>query len=297
MKTAVAKLLVPLLLGVMAPSLLFATDYRYTKIETPTGTQAFVRGINARGDILGNYAATNGKSYDFLIRNGVFSKIKYPDGIAARAWALNAHGDIVGFLDDADGRHGFLFHDGNITKIDFPGADFTRAIGINNAGDITGGYAAEGKRFGFILRDGIFRKVHIPGEGPRVGVLDVDDSGGVMVGEVVLKSDSSDHPFIKRQGHVQFIDPPGTNFACGFAFGINQREEVAGFFAIVDNADECNAGPPTHGYVLRDGVYDIIDFPGSQSTSVNGINDAGVVVGVFTDKGGDVHGFKAVPKK
>lgn len=296
MKTVAAKLAMSFLLGVMASSVLFAADYRYTKIETPTGTRTLVRGINARGDILGNYTATNGRSYDFLLHNGVFSKINYPGGAAARAWALNAQGDIVGFLDDADGAHGFLLHDEKITKIDFPGADFTRAIGINNTGDITGGYFAQGKRFGFILRDGVFRKVHIPGEGPRVGVLDVDDSGTVMVGEVILKSDSSDHPFIKRQGHVQFIDPPGTIFACGFAFGINQRGHVAGFFAIVNNVDECNAGPPTHGYVLHDGTYDIIDFPGSQSTSVNGINDAGVVVGVFTDKNGMVHGFKATPK-
>lgn len=129
-----------------------------------------------------------------------------------------------------------------------------------------------------------------------MGVLDAEDNGRVLVGEMILKSDLSDHAFLKRRGDVQFIDPPGTIFACAFATGINEREDVAGWFAIVNTVDECNGGPPNHGFVLRQGAYDTIDPPGSLSTFVWGINDDGVVVGIFFDKKGNLHSFKATLK-
>ena len=44
------------------------------------------------------------------------------------------------------------------------------------------------------------------------------------------------------------------------------------------------------------GAYDVIDPPGSVDTFVFGLNDDGVVVGVFTDRNGVLHGFTATPK-
>src|SRR5450755_3065340 len=134
MKTIAAKLFASVLFGFLVSSALFAADYRYARIEVPNGSQTYVRGINARGDILGSYTDADGVGHDFLLHNGVYTNIDYPGHGVARARAINARGDIAGFLDDAHGAHGFLLHDGKITKVDFPGADFTRALGINNAG-------------------------------------------------------------------------------------------------------------------------------------------------------------------
>jgi probable HAF family extracellular repeat protein len=72
---------------------------------------------------------------------------------------------------------------------------------------------------------------------------------------------------------------------------------MVGAFAYINAIDDCYAGPPTHGFLLRQGEYTAIDFPGSTSTSVFGINDDGVMVGFFSDKKGHTHGFKAVPKE
>ena len=52
----------------------------------------------------------------------------------------------------------------------------------------------------------------------------------------------------------------------------------------------------THGFLLRDGQYTAIDFPGSIISGVFCINDDEVMVGQFTDKNGNAHGFKAMPK-
>lgn len=293
MKTTAAKFFTSVLFGLLFSSMVFATDYRYTKIDVPNGTLTVLRAINARGDITGYYLDTGGVGHDFLLRNGVYTNIDYPGG-AGTVRAMNAAGDIVGVLDDADGGHGFLFRDGQFTKIDFPGAIATRAFGINNTGDITGNHTTQsGAVFGFILRDGTFHKIHVRGTDLTSG-YGAEDNGRVTVGDIVLSADSSTRGFVMNKGAVQLLDPPGTIFPCSHARGINERGDVAGAFGIVHTADECHG--PQHGFVFRQGEYDVIDPRGSVDTFVFGINDDGAVVGVFTDKEGIVHGFKATPK-
>jgi hypothetical protein len=114
------KLIVTFLFVLALSSALFATDYRYSRIDVPNSSLTIVRGINARGDILGFYVGLDGVGHDFLLRNGVFTKIVYPGDASARA--MNARGDIVGAFGDESGAHAFLLSDGKFTKIDYPGA-------------------------------------------------------------------------------------------------------------------------------------------------------------------------------
>jgi len=288
------KLIATVSFGLLLSSALFATDYRYTKIDVPNASQTIARGINARGDIIGSYTDADGAGHDFLFHNGVYTNIDYPGG-AGTALAINARGDIAGVLDDADGAHGFLFRDGKLTKIDYPGASGTRAFGINNSGDITGQYTTKfGVVFGFILSDGVFHKIRVP-DTDLTSLRGAEDNGRVMTGDVVVSADSSIHAFVRRKpGVIQLLDPPGTIFPCSRGRGINERGGVVGAFAIVNTPDECHR--PNHGFVFRQGAYDVIDPPGSLDTFVFGLNDDGLVVGVFTDKNGALHGFKATPE-
>jgi uncharacterized membrane protein len=286
------KLIATLLFVLALSSAVFATDYRYSRIDVPNSRLTILRGINARGDILGSYVGLDGVSHDFLLRNGIFSNIVYPGGTGA-ARAMNARGDIVGGFGDADGGHGFLLRDGKLTKIDYPGASSTIAFGINNTGDIAGQYlTAAGTVRGFLLSDGTFHTIYVNG-GPNLGVHGAQDNGRVMIGDVKLTSDQSNRAYRKLSNDVLLLDPPGTIFPCSHARVINERGDIAGAFGIVNSAAECHA--PNHGFVFRDGVYDIIDPPGSHDTFVFGMNDDGIVVGVLTDQYGHVHGFKARP--
>ena len=285
------KLIVTFLFVLALSSALLATDYRYSRIDVPNSSLTIVRGINARGDIIGFYVGLDGVGHDFLLRNGVFSNIVYPGNASARA--MNARGDIVGAFGDASGGHAFLLRDGKFTKIDYPGASSTIAFGINNTGDITGQYVtASGVVRGFILSNGAFHTVYVNG-GPNIGVHGAQDNGRVMIGDVVLTSDQSTRGYRKLSNDVLLLDPPGTIFPCSHARAVNERGDIAGAFGIVNSAAECHA--PNHGFVFRDGVYDVIDPPGSHDTFVFGMNDDGIVVGVLTDQFGHVHGFKARP--
>src|SRR6266478_2213814 len=209
MKTIAAKLFASVLFGLLLSSALFATDYRYTKIDVPNASLTIARGINARGDIIGSYTDADGAGHDFLFHNGVYTNIDYPGG-AGSAIAINARGDIAGVLDDAEGAHGFVFSDGKLTKIDYPGAIATRAFGINNSGDITGQYTTKfGVVFGFILSGGAFHKIHVPAT-DLTSLRGAEDNGRVMTGDVVVSADSSIRAFVRhKSADIQLLEPPG----------------------------------------------------------------------------------------
>jgi hypothetical protein len=105
------------------------------------------------------------------------------------------------------------------------------------------------------------------------------------------------HGFIRdKRGEFHLIDFPGLSVPCTGPRWINEREDIVGFFAYVNTIDDCYAPPPLHGFLLRQGKYTAIDVPGSISTELRAINDDGEIVGDYTDKNGNMHGFKAVPK-
>jgi hypothetical protein len=279
-------------------SLLLATDYRFVKIDVPNAIATTAGSINARGDISGLYFDANGMGHGFRLIKGVFSTIDFPDASFTSARAMNARGDIAGRIHDANSNdHGFLLHDGQFTQIDYPGAAATVGRGINNAGDVTGNHVnSAGTESGFILQDGQFKNVRVPQSG-STDVWMAQDNGRVMVGDAVMPPDGALHGYIRNpRGDFQLIDFPGVSVPCTGPRWINERGDIVGFFAYVSAVDDCFANPPAHGFVLQDGKYLRIDFPGSISTVALSINDDGEIVGDYTDPNGNTHGFKAVPK-
>ena len=121
--------------------------FKFVTIDFPKAVATNSTGINARGDIVGNYRDASGVTHGFLLAEGIFSTIDFPNATLTSARAINARGDIVGrVLGPSGDEHGFLLRDGNFTQIDFPGASATTARGINNDGDITGRHAAAWRR-------------------------------------------------------------------------------------------------------------------------------------------------------
>jgi probable HAF family extracellular repeat protein len=281
-------------------SLLFAADYRFVRIDFPDAAATFASGINARGDIVGRYDDANGVVHGFLLRKGIFSSIDFPNASFTSARAINARGDIAGRIHDANGNdHAFLLRDGQFTQIDYPEADATVGRGINNAGDVTGNYSSSHVfEAGFILRDGVFYNVRVP-HSVSTDVWMAEDNGRVMVGDAVMSFDGALHGFVRsKPGDFQLIDfPTGLPIPCTGPRWINERGDIVGLFVYAYTFDDCFADNPLlHGFLLRQGKYVAIDFPGSTSTNALAINDDGEIVGYHVDKKGNTHGFKAVPR-
>jgi hypothetical protein len=104
------------------------------------------------------------------------------------------------------------------------------------------------------------------------------------------------HPWICERslpGDFQLIDFPVAGAPCAAARWINEKGDIVGLYA--NTLDECSAFE-AHGFLLRDGKYTAIDVPGSIYADAFSLNDDGVIVGDFTDRNGNIHGYKAVPK-
>jgi hypothetical protein len=119
----------------------------------------------------------------------------------------------------------------------------------------------------------------------------------VLAGTVALDRDAGFRGFVTdRQGQFELIEYPRLKVPCTGARFVNQRGDIVGGFAIINSVDEC--APPfeeSHGFLLRDGRFTLIDFPGSPSTDAMAINDDGVIVGRYLDQKGRFRGFKATP--
>ena len=264
--TAASELLGFVLVVVLASSASFGAEYRYSKIQVPNSVDTTAQGVNARGDVVGYYDDSTGNTYTYLLRNGVYSTITPPNGTSIQARAINARGDIAGDLQDAQGQHGFVLSDRQFTVIDRPGALSTTVAGINNAGDLTGAWTgAQGKQRGFILKSGKFQEISVPGN-VTTEVYMARDNGRFMVGQTVA-SDGAQHGFVRdASGQFTIFDPPGTVTPCTFARYTNESGDIAGAFAIVNSSGECNSFPNTQGFVLHQGQYTFINFPGVAMT-------------------------------
>jgi probable HAF family extracellular repeat protein len=190
---------------------------------------------------------------------------------------------------------------GHFTKFDYPRAGDTAPRGINNAGDITGNYIDNaGSEVGFVLQEGIFHNVRVPDSATILHPCSTDvwmamDNGKVLVGDLCTDVDGGIHGYIRNKpGDFQIIDFPGAGAPCSALRWINERGDIVGVYA--NSLDECFAFR-LHGFLLRQGHYAPLDVPGSVYTEAFAINDDGEIVGDYTDKDGNQHGFKAVPLK
>ena len=230
--------------------------------------------------------------------DGTFIEIDAPLAIkGTHAWGINAQGDIVGSYDDTHRvRHGFLLHDGEFITVDHPhgghggpgplGHQGTTLYDINASGDITGRYInGDNITHSFLFRQGVFYPVDDPDAGTTRGQgtqADGINESGDIVGDYA-DSHFIDHGFLLHGGAYVTIDAPGPgtgHYSGTHAFGINNKGEIV-LFANDD-----------HSFVLRHRRLTPLNDPrGVFGTNLDGINDNGVIVGVWVDGNNVSHGL------
>lgn len=88
------------------------------------------------------------------------------------------------------------------------------------------------------------------------------------------------------------IDFPGATLTG--VIDINNTGKIVGLYKDASGGPPPWSGLPTSGWhgFLHDGTtYTSIDYPGALWTIANGINNAGIIVGVYMDSNGNGHGF------
>ena len=199
------------------------------------------------------------------------------------AYGINASGQVVGSYNDniGGGTHGFLYSGGTYTTLDVPDAGAngtTVAQSINGLGQIAGYYNnGAGIAFGFIqLGSNHYRPIFPP------NLNDVEKAHAVnSLGEVVgeYTENGITHGFIYLTGLLLLFP---LDFTAGnILYGINE----AGTIVVGEN---------TNGTGFLDtasGLYPIQDPLGTNGTVVQGVNNAGQVVGYYFDASNRAHGF------
>jgi len=278
------------------PAPAVASEKTFTTIDFPGADSSMAVGINARGDIVGVYGVV-GMNHGFLLSRGEFTAIDFPDVTFTRADGINRDGDIVGAyrLGGTTGCsvsvsppcRGYRLSGGEFTMIDGPDAIGTLAVGINARGDIVGSFTADQVvAHGYLLSGGEFTTIDFPDA--TVNIANGINRRGNIVGWYTAADDTT-HGYLLSGGAFTPIDFPGATFTR--ADGINRRGDIVGWYRTVGTTQCPVTSLDCHGFLLSEGEFTSIDFPGATLTTSSGINARGDIVGRYVGADGRQHGY------
>ena len=215
---------------------------------------------------------------------------------------LNNKRDTVGFWVDGTGTNrGFVEWNGAFTSYTDPRTPKVRGsvnqlLGINDAGIAVGFYVdAGGNAHPVKLNQatGHFTTIKNAAIGPNSFATGINDSGAV-VGYTMSSTDTYGWLLLPG-GHVTTFNFPGN--LPTLALGLNAHDEIVGSYT--------DGSGDTHGFTLTDPTGPVshwtqIDDPNASNvpgagTVVNGLNNAGDLVGFYTDAADNVNGLLALP--
>lgn len=215
---------------------------------------------------------------------------------------INSTGEIAGYFGSGMAGHpnkGYTTTPPytSFTNENFPSSVQTQVTGINNAGVTVGFWSNSNlgvgmdSNFGFTDVGGTFTNVNNPNTATTppvfnqlLGVNDSNvavgfytDAGGVTHGYTYTIGASSPFSAPINDSNAGTGAGQGTTAAA-----INNAGDIAGFYI--------DAGGVTHGFTDIGGAFLTVDFAGSTSTQLLGLNDNGLAVGDYVS-GGLMHGL------
>jgi hypothetical protein len=280
--------------------------YSFRKIDNG-GDPSFnqLLGINSSGRIAGYFGSGlhghPNKGYVVSRPYGPrgFKSVNVPGSAQTQVTSINDNGVAVGFFSRMNKGNpalnsdiGFYLKGGKFHKVTFPTGNVSnppvnQLLGINNTGMAVGffldalgqahayRYNTRSHKFAMlnIKNSGNSTATSISSSGTIAGFF--TNSGGRLVGFLL-------HP----SGQVVTVSRPGADVTQ--AFGVNKSGLVVGAYTI---------GSSTFGFTWQSGrgFRTVSDPNGVGSTIVNGVNNAGDLVGFYTDRNGITNGMLAIP--
>jgi hypothetical protein len=260
----------------------WAQNYNFQNIVYPKSPNApFTQllGINNSNIIVGYQNFDSNQGFVLVLPNS-FTTENYPNSAMTQVIGINNSLTTGGFYVDGGGTtHGFYrTQQGTFTKVDYPGSAFNQLLSQNDRHQAAGYYSMSADNttpdFPYVYDEvgGIFEVITIPGAVGGAQATGINNQG-VKCG-FYIDGNGVNHGWILNSGVFMPLDVPGSQGTQ--ALGLNSKGAVVGFY--VDGSGL------THGFVYTIGTakFVTIDDPaGFGSTIVNGINDAGKLVGFY----------------
>jgi hypothetical protein len=174
--------------------------------------------------------------------------------------------------------------------IDVPGATGlgTVAFGTNDSGVISGTYwvsvngSLPGNQHGFFDNNGSLTTLDVPAPAHNTVVTGINNSEAVVGGYQTGSAPGlAGLGFMYDGNTFTTINVPGVAQTSPWA--INSSGEIAGFYSPSSSPPPSQFFSISHGFVYDGNTFTTIDVPGAVSTQLEGINDAGVVVGNYSN--------------
>lgn len=244
-------------------------------------------GIDSSGDISGFYADTVSSYQGFILSKGSFTSVSYPGQVSTFLEGMNDVGQIAGtsWISNNSSYFNFVynFQDQTFTELKTPPGSITFSNAINDGGTVVGYTLLVARTVGFeySLNSGKFKLI-LP-----VNVAFAEPFGitarGQVVGRVALHNGQFSDSVVFEGGQYRILNIPGVQAAVS---GINPAGTayVGGY-----------GGIPSSAFIYANKIFTTLQFPGAIVTYANGVNNAGQVVGSFTDAAGFTHGFLYSP--
>jgi len=272
--------------------------YVFTNLDVPNvavGSTSPI-GINNAGKVVGNYNDLKGTNHGFIYSGGIYTTLDVPASPSGDflVQAISNTGVVAGVFGDRTGSHGFLYSGGTYTTLVGPAPAFgnASAYGVNSSGTAAGTYfdAIGNGSHGFVYANGIYTTIDSPATNPgNTAVYGINDFGAV-VGNYYDKNFLAPvflHGYVRSGGVYTTIDAPVGNQIT--LTGINNSGTIIG--------SASGSALPYYNFLYSGGTFtQIVNPAAAPGTTLGlGINDAGALVGTYTDSKGVMHGFLATP--
>jgi uncharacterized membrane protein len=254
--------------------------YTATPFDLPGASFTELWDITNNGRLVGNTDLGA-----FVYSGGVASYLPSYQGLQPAALGISDAGVVVGSLREVGGTNispvGFLYDAGTYTTLTVAGADFTQFRHISADGRYaTGYYTGPSVAGGFVLDRNTAALTLVPNAaGVSLMILQGANAAGLVTGSVAGTT----------SGAVLYNAITGTTSFYGSAGGlpsprfrdITEAGLIAGWSGSVSLVGTVAGG------------FETFAVDGAQGTTAQGINEAGTVVGNYTDADGNRHGFIA----
>ncbi len=287
------------------------TGYAFSTLDNASD-KTFNRllGINNLGHIAGYFGSgAAGHPYRGYILRPPYGQARYqdinvPGSAQTQLTGLNDAGIQVGFwsaqnkASQADDNVGFYLRAGRFSSVSFPARDnasppVNQLLGVNDHGTAVGFYTdRQDHRHGYRydIATGKFTAVAVPGASSVIAAA-ISNAGDVAGFFTSSKGVTSGF-FLQRIGPLIILNAPGA--AMTQALGVSDSGEVVGDYRLGRGSSAA-----THGFTwTRQRGFTTVDDPeGPGTTTINGINNAGDLVGFYVDGVGRTDGLLATPTR
>jgi probable HAF family extracellular repeat protein len=270
-------------------------SYTFKKLDNasdPTFNQLL--GINNHRKIVGFYGSGApghpNRGYRLVrpYRQADYRSENFPGSAQAEVTGINDSGVSVGTFVNASGAHvGFYLQNGRYHRVAFSASSrFSELLGINNAGIAVGDYqdsfgSWHAYRYSIVTHRSTKINVRNSADVTATGI----NAGGTIVGFFTTATGSVDAFLRHPKGSVTIFAKHNADMTQ--AFGINKAGVVVGAYTSLS---------ATIGFTWTPGQFHAVNDPnGVGFTVVKGINNAGDLVGFYTDSRGNTNGFLATP--